>query len=105
MSGIAAVRRALDEPTIAASRASVEAQTLRPVETIEIHGIRPFHRAWNVAAGRVRAPYFLQVDADMILDPVCLERLRAGVSPHLAIRVGALPGPPMGTDAGGKLLR
>ena len=70
MSDVTAVLLSLDEPTAAASRASVEAQTLRPTETIEIHGIRPFHRAWNLAAERVRTPYFLQVDADMILDPV-----------------------------------
>jgi hypothetical protein len=50
-------------------------------------------------------PFFLQVDADFVLDPECACTLRDAMAPDVGITVGALRDPLIGPIAGVKLFR
>lgn len=85
--------------------ASVQRQTLPAAETIVVRGISPFHRALNEGAARVRTPFFIQVDADMILDDTCIEDLRGSMVDGVGIVYGRLRDLLLGRIVGIKLFR
>jgi hypothetical protein len=105
MSDVAAVVLTLGEQTTGRAVRSLEAQTLPPDDVVIVEGVRPFHRALNRGADRVASPFFVQLDADMVLDPDCIEVLRDGMGPQVGITVGALRDPLMGRIAGVKMFR
>jgi hypothetical protein len=85
--------------------ASVHRQTLPPAEAIVVTGVSPFHRALAEGASRVRTPFFVQVDADMILDDSCVEDLRGCIADRVGMVVGHLRDPLLGRIVGIKLFR
>lgn len=105
MSDVAAVLLSLGEQTTARALASIREQTYPLDELVLIDGVRPFHRALNKGAARACAPFFVQVDADMVLDPDCFETLRRAMKPDVGIAVGALRDPLGGRIAGVKMFR
>jgi hypothetical protein len=105
MSDVSAAVLTLGEPTTGRALASLRAQTLPVERVVVVDGIRPFHRALNTAASRVTTPFFLQVDADMVLDPPCTEVLRKAITTGVAIAVGPLRDPLMDTITGVKVFR
>jgi hypothetical protein len=102
---ISAVVLTLGEPHTERALASLARQTLQPAETIVVQGVSPFHRALNAGARRVQTPYFVQVDADMILNDWCLEELHHHMTPSVGMVVGPLADPLMGIEIGVKLFR
>ena len=105
MSDVAAVVLTIGEPFVGRALASLAAQTLPPREVIVIEHLSPFFRAMNEAAARVTTPFFVQVDADMILDPNCLEALRASVREDTGMAVAELRDALLGQVVGVKLFR
>jgi hypothetical protein len=105
MSDVGAVILTLGERMTGRALASLEAQTLPVAEVAMVEGVTPFHRALNSGADRVTTPFFVQVDADMVLDPGCVEALREAMHPRVGIAVGALRDPLAGTIAGVKMFR
>ena len=105
MSDVAAVVLSMGEAVIARAVASIEEQSQRPAQVVRVDGLAPFHRALNYGAQRVEQPVFLQVDADMVLDPHCLAALRAVMSERCACVVGHLRDPLIGRVVGIKLFR
>lgn len=105
MSDVAAVLLTLDEPFRQRARESIAAQTLQVSDVILVDDVTPFHRALNQGARRVTTPFFVQVDADMILDPHCVETLRAAVRDDTGIVVGELRDPLVERVVGVKLFR
>jgi hypothetical protein len=80
-SDVSAVVLTVGEATTPEAIGSVEAQTLPAHEIILVEHVTPFSRALNEGAARVVTPFFVQVDADMILDPICFETLRSLMAP------------------------
>ncbi|MGH7789799.1 MAG: glycosyltransferase family 2 protein [Candidatus Binatia bacterium] len=80
-SDVSAVVLTVGEATTPAAIGSVEAQTLPAREIVLVEHVTPFSRALNEGASRVVTPFFVQVDADMILDPICFETLRRNMTP------------------------
>jgi hypothetical protein len=72
---------------------------------VRIVNVRPVHRAMNEAAAQVGTDFFLQLDADMILNDWCVEELRAAMEDEVGMTVGSLWDPLMGVEAGIKLFR
>lgn len=105
MSDVSAVVLTLGEATTDEALAGLRRQTLPPHETIVIRGMSPFHQAINAGARQVTTPFFVQVDADMILDPGCLAALRGRVARNSGIVVGHLRDALIGTVVGVKLFR
>jgi hypothetical protein len=104
-SDVTAVVLTLGEGTTDRAIASARRQTLPPRGVLVIEGVTPFHRALNLVASRVPTPFFMQVDADMVLDQDCLRSLSARMGPGVGATVGALRDPLVGNVAGIKLFR
>lgn len=105
MSDVGAVVLTLGEQTTSRALASLRAQTLPLEDLTVVKGLAPFYRALNTGAERVTTPFFVQVDADMVLDAECIETLRHAMTPDVGIAVGTLRDPLMGTIAGVKMFR
>ena len=105
MNEVTAVCLTLGEETTERALESIRRQTLPVAETIVIEGVEPFHRAFNLGAARVETTFFVQVDADMVLDPTCVADLRAAIQPEVAIAAGLLRDPLLGKLPAVKLFR
>ncbi len=105
MNDVSAVVLTIGESFLPRALASIACQTLPPQDVLVIENVSPFFRAMNEAARQVKTPFFVQVDADMILDPTCVEALRAEVREDTGIAVGELRDPLLGQVVGVKLFR
>src|SRR5262245_15536075 len=105
ISDVTALVLSLGEDYTERAIASVRRQSLPPAEIIVVRGISPFHRAFNSAVPRVRTEFFIQVDADMILDSTCIADLRRCISDKVGIVLGHLRDPLLGRVVGIKLFR
>lgn len=54
---------------------SLENQTFQCNEIIRVDNVTPFYKAINKGISLVKTKFFIQCDADMILDPDCLETM------------------------------
>ncbi|MBI4341822.1 MAG: hypothetical protein HY599_00470 [Candidatus Omnitrophica bacterium] len=66
------------EETLPDCLRALEGQT-HPVRVERITGVAPMSRAFQAMPERCVTPYFVQVDADMLLDPDAIERLHTGI--------------------------
>jgi hypothetical protein len=105
MTDVTALVLSLGEDYTSRAIASVRRQTLPVAEIIVVRGISPFHRALNSGAARVRTEFFIQVDADMILDDTCIAELRDCVSDRVGMVLGRLRDPLLGPIEAIKLFR
>jgi hypothetical protein len=105
MSDVAAVLLTTNEPTTGKSMQAIESQTLAPAQIVVIENVSPFHRALNEGARQVTAPFFVQVDADMILDAHCFRSLRDAMKPGVGMVVAELRDPMIGATVGVKMFR
>ncbi len=102
---VSAVVLTIGETTTDRAIESVKAQTLNVAETVVIRDEAPFHKALNQGAARVRTEFFVQVDADMVLDPGCVEALLACADENVGIVAGHLRDPLVGRTCCIKLFR
>src|SRR5262245_23707759 len=105
MSDVTAVVLSIGEPFTDRAVASIGRQTLAAAETIVVRDVSPFHRALNQGAAQVRTQFFAQVDADMILEPTCLEELRTRMDDRLGLVSAYLRDALMGRAQGIRLYR
>ena len=80
-------------------------QSVLPADIVVIEHVIPFHRALNLGASRVKTEFFIQVDADMILDDNCIADLRGCVSDGVGMVLGHLRDPLLGSIEAIKLFR
>lgn len=102
---VTAVVLTTGEATTAAAIECVRRQDCGDIEIVEVRDMRPFHKALNHGASLVGTQYFVQVDADMLLDHDCVSSLRRAMRSDVGIVVGELRDALMGTVAGVKLFR
>ena len=105
MSDISAVVLTPGEETTQRAIDSLERRTVLPKETVIISNVTPFHKAVNLGASRVKTPFFIQVDSDMILYENLLEDLRKSIADNAGVAIGHLRDPLMGVESGVRLLR
>jgi glycosyltransferase involved in cell wall biosynthesis len=89
-SDVSAVLLTIGEPSTQDAIDSLNRQTAPPRQIIVVRDITPFHRALNAGVDQVKTPFFVQVDADMILDPHCIHALRKGMRRRVGIVVARL---------------
>ena len=102
---VSAVVLTLGEATTDDAIASITRQTSPPRRTIIVRDIVPFHKALNSGAAEVETAFFVQVDADMILDRQCIATLRSNVRKDVGIVCGQLRDALIGKLVGIKLFR
>ncbi|HXJ84916.1 MAG TPA: glycosyltransferase family A protein [Candidatus Methylomirabilis sp.] len=102
---VSAVVLSLGEPSTVRALESVRRQTLPVADIALVQHVNPFHRALNQGAARVTSPFFVQVDADMVLDPHCVEQLAACLTDTAGIVTGHLRDPLYGRIEAVKLFR
>jgi len=104
-SDVTAVVLTTGEATTAAAIEYIRRQEAPVFDVIVVRGVYPFHKALNHGASLVTTPYFVQVDADMLLDPDCIGTLRRAMRSNVGIAVGQLRDGMLGTVVGVKLFR
>lgn len=103
--GITALVLSVGESTLGAALECLRRQRLAVDDIILIEKVSPFHVAFNEGARRVTTPYFVQVDADMLLDPDCVATLWKDMLPDVGLSVGLLRDALVGEVIGVKLYR
>jgi asparagine synthase (glutamine-hydrolysing) len=93
------------ERTTQAAIDSLHRQTRPLADIIVVRDVAPFHKAFNTGAAQVKTPFFVQLDADMVLDDHCVGALLQGMQRDVGIVVGHLRDPLMGQVVGVKLFR
>lgn len=93
------------EPYLSRALESLAQQSWQPGEVLRVDGVSPFCQAFNQGVSQVTTPFLLQVDADMILDRHCLERLRGAIQPRSGLIYASLRDDLMGEVVGIKLMR
>ena len=104
-SEVSAVVLSVGEPYARRAIESLSAQTISLRKIVLVEDVSPFSRAINEGARQVSTPFFVQVDADMVLDPNCVEILLARVRDDTGIVVGELRDALSGRAVGVKLFR
>jgi hypothetical protein len=102
---VSAVVLSVGEPYLGRALESLRAQTAPLRDIIVVEDVSPFHRAMNEGARKVRTPFFVQVDADMVLDTDCVEVLRSGVRDDTGLVIAELRDALLGRVFGVKLFR
>ncbi len=105
MSEVSAVVLTVGEPFVERAMRSLATQSIPLHERVVIAHVSPFSRAINEGARRVSTPYFVQVDADMILDPTCVEVLLGHMRPGTGIVVAELRDAMVGQVVGIRMFR
>jgi asparagine synthase (glutamine-hydrolysing) len=93
------------EATTEAAIESLQHQTAPLADIIVVRDVAPFHKAFNAGVMQVKTPFFVQLDADMVLDDHCVAALRRGMQHDVGVVVGHLRDPLIGQVVGIKLFR
>lgn len=59
-------------------------------EIIVVKNVTPFYKAMNRGISQVRTPFFVQCDADMLLDPDCIETMLKFIKDDIGVVIGYL---------------
>ena len=102
---ISAVVLSVGEPYAQRALDSLAAQTIPLRKVVLVENVSPFSRALNEGVRQVETPFFVQVNADMILDPRCVETLLDFAEDDAGIVVAELRDALAGTTVGVKLFR
>lgn len=105
MRDVTAVILTIGEATTQRAIESVKSQSKQPYDIMVISHVSPFYRAMIQAIEKVRSPFFVQVDADMILDKWCFAELRKCMEPKVGLVVGHLRDPLVQRVVGIKMYR
>ncbi len=102
---VTALLLTIGETTFQGVRDAVERQTTPFDDVVVVENVSPFTSAFNEGVSRIKTPFFVQCDADMVLDSTCLEVLLSHVAPKTGMVVGYLRDPLQGRVRGVKLFR
>ncbi len=102
---VTALMLTMGEPTVDEASHALETQTTPPAQIVKIDSVRTFHAAFNKGVEQVDTEYLLQCDADMILDPDCIEALRACMAQDIGIAAAYLEDELLGYIQSVKLFR
>jgi len=80
-------------------------QTMPCSEIVVVRNVTPFHKAINKGISQVTTTFFLQCDADMLLDPDCVETMLKFVGDDVAVLIGYLEDDLLGTVQAVKMFR
>lgn len=102
---VSALLLTIGESTVAEAHEALRRQTLSLQQILVVENVRPFAKAFNEGVSRIRTPFFIQCDADMMLDENCVEFLASKMTARTGMVVGYLRDPLQGNVRGVKLYR
>ncbi len=102
---VSALVLTVGESTTPRAIASIDRQTMPPAATIIHEGAGKCHEKFNAGVASISTRFFVQVDADMVLDRDCIEILRNGMADAVGAVYGRLRDPMEGRIVGIKLFR
>lgn len=102
---VSAVILTIGEDSFSDAHLALEKQSVSFREIIVIKNISPFSSAFNEGVNKVKTEFFLQCDADMLLDEDCLEKLLSLMKKEVGIVAAYLSDPLQGPTMGVKLYR
>lgn len=105
MDKVSAVLLTIGEATTSKALAALQQQTYPIAEIIIVHNKSPFSMAFNDGVAQVQTPFFIQCDADMILDSDCVAVLMQEMKGNAGLVHGYLRDPLVGNTCGIKLYR
>jgi hypothetical protein len=106
MSDVTALLLTIGEPYTERALDSVRSQSLQCADLVVVdREVSPFHRAYNAGVRRVQSDFFVQVDADLILDPDCFAELRSCIHDTVGVVTGRLRDPLLGRIGAVRLMR
>jgi glycosyltransferase involved in cell wall biosynthesis len=77
----------IGEKTTKRAIQSLERQTVPPSDIVLVENVSPFHKAMNEGVSRIKTPFFIQCDADMVLDPDCIETMQNFIKEDIAVYI------------------
>jgi len=80
-------------------------QTVPCREIVVVQNVTPLHKAMNRGISQVKTPFFIQCDADMLLDPDCIETMQKFIKDDVAVLIGYLSDELLGTIQAVKMFR
>jgi hypothetical protein len=95
----------IGEKTTQRSMHSLERQTAPLKEIVMVENVFPFHEAMNQGVSRIRTPFFIQCDADMVLDPDCSETMQNFIKEDVAVTIEYLSDDLLGKIQAVKMFR
>jgi glycosyltransferase involved in cell wall biosynthesis len=95
----------MGEKTTLRAIKSLENQTVPCKEIIRVDCISPFYKAINKGISRVNTEFFIQCDADMVLDPDCIEVMFKFVRDDVGVVIAFLSDELLGIVQAIKLFR
>jgi len=105
MNNLTAIVLTIGEKTTQRAIDSLEKQSVKPDELIIVENKSPFHKALNYGVSKVKTDFFLQLDADMVLDKDCILNLMILMDDGVGTVLGQLRDCLMGTESGIKIFR
>src|SRR3989304_639862 len=72
----------IGESTFPEARAALQRQSVSLHRIVVIENVRPFSEAFNQGVSKVDTPFFVQCDADMMLNENCVEVLFSKMTPE-----------------------
>lgn len=95
----------IGEKTTQRAIQSLERQTVPPKEIVLVENVFPFHKAMNQGISGITTPFFIQCDADMVLDPDCIETMQKFIKEDIAVTIGYLSDDLLGKIQAVKMFR
>ena len=105
MEKVSAILLMIGEATTSKALAALQQQTYPLEEIIIVCNKSPFSKAFNDGIAQVKTPFFIQCDADMILDSDCVAVLLQKMKGNAGLVHGYLRDPLVGNTTGIKLYR
>jgi glycosyltransferase involved in cell wall biosynthesis len=84
---------------------SLKKQSIQCRDIVIVRDVTPFHKAMNKGIAKVQTPFFIQCDADMVLDPDCIATMLKFVKKDIAVVIAYLSDDILGRVQAVKLFR
>lgn len=102
---VSALVLTIGEPSFQHAHQSLLDQSIQLKDIVVVENLSPFSQAFNHGVSQIKTPFFIQCDADMVLDAKCVEILLSKMREKTAIVAAYLRDPLQGPTMGVKLYR
>jgi cellulose synthase/poly-beta-1,6-N-acetylglucosamine synthase-like glycosyltransferase len=103
--GVTGLVFSIGEKTTSRAMAGLRNQTVACKDIVVVNDVSPFYKAMNTGIAKIKTPFFVQCDADMILDPDCIETMLKFIRKDVGVVIAFLKDPLLGKIQAVKMFR